>query len=150
MRRILALACLLASTAGAYDLKGVGPGVDVGAARSAGLECMYSKCYGGLDLLTFGGMATAHYTDAGTVTDVTFDAMPHRYAEIRAALVAKYGKPKSSGVVTKQNKLGAKIDSHADLWEADGQVMLLDEYAQMDTLSLTIRNAEPVRLNAGI
>lgn len=150
MGKTLALLCILAAPAGAYDLKGVGPGVDVAAARSAGLECMYSKCTGGLDILTWGGTVQAHYTDAGTVTDVTFDAMPHRYTELRAALVAKYGKPKNSGVVTKQNRLGAKIDSHVDLWEADGQTMLLDEYAELDSMTLTIRKTEPARINAGI
>lgn len=150
MGKTIALVCFLASTAGAYDLKGVGPGADVAVARSAGLECLYSKCRGGLDLLTFGGMVEANYTETGTVTDVTFDAMPHRYTELRAALVAKYGKPKSSGVVVKQNNFGAKIDSHVDLWEADGQTMLLDEYAELASMTLTIRQAEPKRVNAGI
>jgi len=150
MGKTLALLCILAAPAGAYDLKGLGPGVDVEAARSAGLECMYSKCEGGLHLLTFGGIVKAHYTDSGTVTDLTFTALPHRYAELRAALVAKYGKPSSSVVLAKQNALGARIDSHVDTWtSADGE-MILDEYTDLETMSLILRRVQPATLNAGI
>lgn len=150
MRKTLLSLCLLASTAGAYDLKGVGPGVDVAVARSAGLECLYSKCTGGLDVLTFGGNVKAHYTDAGTVTDLTFTAMPHRYAELKAALVAKFGKPTSSVVLPKQNGFGARVDSHVDTWTSEDSEMVLDEYSEIDTLALLIQRKTAARLNAGI
>lgn len=150
MGKTLALLCILAAPAGAYDFKGVEPGKDVAAARSLGLECMYSKCHGLVDVLDFGGTLEAHYTDSGTVTDVTFSGMPHRYAALRAALVAKYGKPSSSVVLVKQNKLGARVDSHVDTWQSADGVMVLDEYAELDTLALMLRQAEPLRANAGI
>lgn len=150
MGKALALFLILAAPAGAYDLRGVGPGLDVEAARSAGLECMYSKCYGGLDLLTFGGMATAHYTESGTVTDITFTAMPHRYGELKAALVAKYGKPTSSVVLPKMNSFGARVDSHVDTWTSADSEMVLDEYSEIDTMALLIQRKQQARLNAGI
>lgn len=150
MVKKLALLCILAAPAGAYDLKGLGPGVDVEAVKAAGIECMYSKCHGGLDLLTFGGMVKAHYNDAGTVTDLTFTAMPHRYAELRAALVAKYGKPQSSVVLAKQNGFGARVDSHVDTWTSEDSEMVLDEYSEIDTLALLIQRKTAARVSAGI
>lgn len=150
MRRIFALLVILAAPAGAYDLKGLGPGKDVETARSAGLECRYSKCTGGLDLLTFGGTVKAHYTDAGTITDLTFSAMPHRYAELKAALVEKFGKPSSSVVLAKQNGFGARLDSHVDTWQSSDGIMVLDEYAELQELTLSLRQTEPLRANAGI
>lgn len=150
MKTLALLLILASSTAGAYDLQGIEPGGFVEVAKAAGLECMYQKCEGALPVLDFQMSVRVDYDQAGNVMFLTASGMPHRYSQIRSALVAKYGKPKSAGVMTKQNAFGATLQSHVDMWESADSVMVLDEFAEVNELTLSIRKPEPKQANAGI
>lgn len=151
MGKTIALLCLLASTVGAYDLRGIEPGKALTAdALPTGVTCEGHLCHGFLPVLTFTTVVDIIKDDDGTVIDVTASYGSASFAELSSALTAKYGKPQESATVPKINSFGARMSSRVRLWKSAGYQMLLDEHTDISNGSLSIRKLDAPQQSAGI
>lgn len=152
MRKTLALLCLLAAPAGAYDLRGIEPGKALDpSALPPGVTCAGQLCHGFMDVLDFTTVVDIIKGDDGTVLDVSASFTYLNFGKLAKALTDKYGKPKQSATVEKANAFGARTTSKMMLWEQDGYQMLLDERSgSLTDGALSIRVLDKPRQSAGI
>lgn len=131
------------SRAQAFGLKGV----EVGAPYdSAAINAVFGSADDGAVGLA-GVIAGVHSTEyKGNLLEIDATFPTYGFAPIKAALVAKYGKPKSSVALPMVNAYGARVTSYVLTWRnaAGDEMVLMSAIGEIGTGSLSIKSAVQV------
>jgi hypothetical protein len=162
---ILALSTVLFSAhAGAADFKGIElgkvyssdeikakAGYDMQFGLGNSIKCM-TFCSGQVKLAN--GLARADFftnSDDGAIASIDVTINEVDFIDIEKQLKSKYGKPTSTGHQVLQNAFGAKIVNTIDEWrEANGDVITLMHYFDMENGSLSMSSAKYIAANAAL